>query len=152
LDLDFKAPFLVPCFMAFSAASRQPFSAPSLALLSRRTVPLVERPRPNRVLPIEPRYRWLIWDRRGVGNERGTASVFGAGAPKSGAGAASDPQQFGIEEQVMAAILLWLSGIIIVVLVTMICARRNREAFEARFPPISDAEFVARCAALTWRV
>jgi hypothetical protein len=23
--------------------------------------------------------------------------------------------------------------------------RRNQEAFEARFPPISDAEFVARC-------
>jgi cytochrome c-type biogenesis protein CcmH/NrfF len=30
----------------------------------------------------------------------------------------------------MATILLWLSGAVIVVLVTMICARRNREAFE----------------------
>jgi hypothetical protein len=46
----------------------------------------------------------------------------------------------------MEPILLWLSGAIIVVLVTMIWARRDREAFEARFPPILDAEFVVRCA------
>jgi len=29
--------------------------------------------------------------------------------------------------------------------ISMMMANRNREAFEERFPPISDAEFVARC-------
>jgi hypothetical protein len=41
--------------------------------------------------------------------------------------------------------LLCLAVLTAVFLVVMVAAR-NREAFEERFPPISDAEFLARCS------
>lgn len=44
----------------------------------------------------------------------------------------------------MAPILFGLVAIIIV-LVYIAVARRARVAFEARFPPISDEEFLTRC-------
>jgi hypothetical protein len=46
----------------------------------------------------------------------------------------------------MATIILCVSGCIMALLVCMRAAKRNREAFEERFPPISDAEFVTRCS------
>jgi hypothetical protein len=46
----------------------------------------------------------------------------------------------------MTAIFSLVSGFIIVLIVCLISARRRRKAFEERFLPISDAEFVARCA------
>ena len=35
--------------------------------------------------------------------------------------------------------------LIIAVLIIMAMAKRSRDAFNERFPPISDAEFLARC-------
>jgi hypothetical protein len=46
----------------------------------------------------------------------------------------------------MTPIILGVSGLIIALLVCVISERRKRRAFEARFPPISDAEFIERCA------
>jgi hypothetical protein len=43
------------------------------------------------------------------------------------------------------AVVAILAGIVLVVIVCLVHARRQRESFQQRFPPISDAEFVARC-------
>jgi hypothetical protein len=43
-------------------------------------------------------------------------------------------------------IVLGLSGLLIAFVLSAIVDKRKRLAFEERFPPISDAEFVARCA------
>jgi hypothetical protein len=47
----------------------------------------------------------------------------------------------------MDLILLCVSGFIFLLFlcVCFIIAKRLREAFEERFPPISDAEFLSRC-------
>lgn len=46
----------------------------------------------------------------------------------------------------MFAVLLLVSGIVIAVLVCWRSEKRRCEAFVAEFPPISDAEFLARCS------
>jgi hypothetical protein len=49
----------------------------------------------------------------------------------------------------MAAILLFILGVFIVAVLWVVLAKRNakkeEESFKNRFPPISDAEFIARC-------
>lgn len=49
----------------------------------------------------------------------------------------------------MAAILLLASGAIVVIVGVFVISaffeKRRREAFAQHFPPISDAEFMARC-------
>jgi hypothetical protein len=45
----------------------------------------------------------------------------------------------------MGTVLFWVSGSILVILVCVLVDRRARKAFEKQFPPISDAEFLARC-------
>jgi hypothetical protein len=42
--------------------------------------------------------------------------------------------------------VLLVSGLLIALLWCSISGRRKRLAFEERFPPISDAEFVLQCA------
>ena len=44
----------------------------------------------------------------------------------------------------MIAILVSLATLFVVIV--MVLAIRNRATFEERFPPISDAEFLARCS------
>lgn len=44
----------------------------------------------------------------------------------------------------MVPILVGVAGVL-VVLVLFAVAKQNRGAFEEHFPPISDAEFLARC-------
>jgi hypothetical protein len=41
--------------------------------------------------------------------------------------------------------VLGVSGLLIALLLSAIVERSKRFAFEERFPPISEAEFVARC-------
>ena len=45
----------------------------------------------------------------------------------------------------MVGTVLGASGLLIAALLCAILDRRERLAFKERFPPISDAEFVARC-------
>lgn len=45
----------------------------------------------------------------------------------------------------MAAVVLGV-GVVFVVVLCVVLAVRDRAAFEERFPPISDAEFLARCS------
>jgi hypothetical protein len=45
----------------------------------------------------------------------------------------------------MGAIFLLGPVFVIVVIVCLISERRKRKSFEERFPPISDAEFLASC-------
>ena len=45
----------------------------------------------------------------------------------------------------MIPILVGLSVLVLLVLVFLAAATRQRRAFEQDFPPISDAEFLARC-------
>lgn len=40
---------------------------------------------------------------------------------------------------------LFVLGIFVAVIISMLTSQRRCEAFEAQFPPISDAEFMARC-------
>jgi hypothetical protein len=47
---------------------------------------------------------------------------------------------------VIVQIVLGASGLLIALLLSAIVERRKRIAFEERFPSISDAEFVSRCA------
>lgn len=49
----------------------------------------------------------------------------------------------------MIITMLCISGMIAVLLVFILWAKRWRGAFNERFPPISDAEFVARCSSGT---
>lgn len=42
-------------------------------------------------------------------------------------------------------IAVFMSGLLIAALVVFVLERRGRRAFEQRFPPISDADFLARC-------
>jgi hypothetical protein len=47
----------------------------------------------------------------------------------------------------MILIVLCVASVIIALLAYLrIMVKRHRDVFEERFPPISDAEFVARCA------
>jgi hypothetical protein len=55
-------------------------------------------------------------------------------------------RSFGTEEKGMVPIVLCLSVLAVVVALCILLAKRRREAFHRRFPPISDAEFLARCA------
>lgn len=47
----------------------------------------------------------------------------------------------------MEAVLIGLSvaHVLVATAVCVVCARRRQAAFDERFPPISDAEFLARC-------
>lgn len=45
----------------------------------------------------------------------------------------------------MTPILFGVAVFLAVVLVGILAAKHRRAAFEERFPPISDAEFLARC-------
>lgn len=45
----------------------------------------------------------------------------------------------------MILIMLCISGMIAVLLVFIHWAKRRQDAFNDRFPPICDAEFIARC-------
>ena len=45
----------------------------------------------------------------------------------------------------MPPTLILVAAVVVVVVVCAAAAMRNRAAFEERFPPISDAEFLARC-------
>lgn len=45
----------------------------------------------------------------------------------------------------MAGFLLGLSAYVITTIVCVYVEKWNRKSFEDRFPPISDAEFIARC-------
>jgi hypothetical protein len=38
------------------------------------------------------------------------------------------------------------AGLLLTAVFVGVMAKRSREAFEERFPPISDAEFLARCS------
>ena len=49
----------------------------------------------------------------------------------------------------MLTTILFISVFIVLSLVFNVCDGRRRRAFEERFPPLCDAEFVARCAAGT---
>jgi hypothetical protein len=51
----------------------------------------------------------------------------------------------------MDLILLCVAGFVFLLFLygCFMAAKKHREAFEERFPPISDAEFVARCTAGT---
>jgi hypothetical protein len=43
-------------------------------------------------------------------------------------------------------LLIFVVGFILMVIDLAIRAKRWRECFNSRFPPISDAEFIARCS------
>jgi hypothetical protein len=45
----------------------------------------------------------------------------------------------------MLPIILCVALLILLLVVCAIVSKRQRRAFEERFPPISDAEFMARC-------
>ena len=45
----------------------------------------------------------------------------------------------------MGTVLFGITGLILLLLVCFLLDRRARKAFEEQFPPISDAEFLARC-------
>jgi hypothetical protein len=49
----------------------------------------------------------------------------------------------------MTPILFGVSIFIATVVVCIAAAKRDRHAFEERFPPISDLEFLARCSPRT---
>ncbi len=49
----------------------------------------------------------------------------------------------------MFSTILCLSTLVLTVVILFVQARREREAFRRCFPPISDAEFLARCTAGT---
>jgi hypothetical protein len=51
----------------------------------------------------------------------------------------------GGEKPMIVGVVLGVSGLLIAFLLSAILDKRKRLAFEERFPPISDAEFVARC-------
>ena len=46
----------------------------------------------------------------------------------------------------MVPTFLCVSLVVLAVLIGILLANREWEAFNQRFPPLSDAEFVARCA------
>ncbi len=48
----------------------------------------------------------------------------------------------------MEAIVI-LAAVMIVVIACLACSKWQNESFKQRFPPISDAEFVARCGPTT---
>jgi hypothetical protein len=45
----------------------------------------------------------------------------------------------------MGTVLFVISGSILVILICFLVDRRAKKAFDKDFPPISDAEFLARC-------
>jgi hypothetical protein len=53
----------------------------------------------------------------------------------------------GVEEGMMDLLLLCAVGVytLLFLSVFILLAKRRRKTFEKRFPPISEAEFVARC-------
>jgi hypothetical protein len=45
----------------------------------------------------------------------------------------------------MSPILFFASALFVIVIICFISAKRSNESFKRAFPPISDAEFIARC-------
>ena len=45
----------------------------------------------------------------------------------------------------MHPIFIFFASLVMVLFACLVWAKRRRAAFEEQFPPISDAEFVARC-------
>ena len=45
----------------------------------------------------------------------------------------------------MTAIIFAVTGLLVLIFGSLWWAKRERESFEKRFPPISEAEFVERC-------
>jgi len=43
------------------------------------------------------------------------------------------------------AIAVFIALFLVLLFAAFVCEQRRRAAFEARFPPISDAEFMERC-------
>ena len=46
----------------------------------------------------------------------------------------------------MAEVLFAVAVVFVAILVSIAVAKQGRAAFEERYPPISDAEFLARCS------